>query len=258
MKNYLLQIEYLGKNYCGWQRQSHSPSVQEELEKALSKISNHNIEVTCAGRTDTGVHATSQIVNFYTDAYRPLNAWQRGANALLPKDIKILNIKEVDNDFNSRFSAINRTYNYVIYNSTISSPIFVEHCLWENRQLDITKMNQACKYLLGEQDFSSFRSSQCQSNTPFRNIQKAEFIKQGNFIVFEVVGNAFLHHMIRNLVGSLLKVGLGLQSSEWIKELLEAKDRTQAAETAKAHGLYFVGVKYHDFQFQRRVTNLFY
>ncbi|MED7819591.1 MULTISPECIES: tRNA pseudouridine(38-40) synthase TruA [unclassified Francisella] len=258
MKNYLLQIEYFGKNYCGWQRQSHSPSVQEELEKALYKIANHNIEVICAGRTDTGVHATSQIVNFYSDADRPLNAWQRGTNALLPKDIKILDIKEVDNDFNSRFSAINRTYNYVIYNSTISSPIFAEHCLWENRQLDITKMNQACKYLLGEQDFSSFRSSQCQSNTPFRNIQKAEFIKQGNFIVFEVVGNAFLHHMIRNLVGSLLKVGLGLQSSEWIKELLEAKDRTQAAETAKAHGLYFVGIKYQDFQFQRRLTNLFY
>ncbi|MED7788538.1 tRNA pseudouridine(38-40) synthase TruA [Francisella sp. 19X1-34] len=258
MKNYLLQIEYFGKNYCGWQRQSHSPSVQEELEKALSKIANHNIEVTCAGRTDTGVHATSQIVNFYSDADRPLSAWQRGANALLPKAIKILDIREVDNNFNSRFSAINRTYNYVIYNSTISSPIFAEHCLWENRKLDILKMNQACEYLLGEQNFSSFRSSQCQSNTPFRNIQKAEFIKQGNFIVFEVIGNAFLHHMIRNLVGSLLKVGLGLQSPEWIKELLDAKDRTQAAETAKAHGLYFVGVEYSDFQFKRQIMNLFF
>ncbi|API86701.1 tRNA pseudouridine(38-40) synthase TruA [Francisella uliginis] len=257
MKNYLLQIEYFGKNYCGWQRQSHSPSVQEELEKALSKIANHNIEVICAGRTDTGVHATSQVVNFYSDADRALSAWQRGANALLPKDIKILDIKEVNDDFNSRFSAINRTYNYIIYNSTISSPIFAEHCLWENRQLNITTMNQACNYLLGEQDFSSFRSSQCQSNTSFRNIQKAEFIKQGKFIVFEVVGNAFLHHMIRNLVGSLLKVGLDLQSPEWIKELLDAKDRTKAAETAKAHGLYFVGVEYPDFQFKRQIMRLF-
>ncbi|MBK2114150.1 tRNA pseudouridine synthase A, partial [Francisella orientalis] len=112
MKNYLLQIEYFGKNYCGWQRQSHSPSVQEELEKALSKIANQNIEVTCAGRTDTGVHATSQVVNFHSDADRTLSSWMRGTNALLPKDIKILDIREVDNDFNSRFTAINRTYNY--------------------------------------------------------------------------------------------------------------------------------------------------
>ncbi|APA82988.1 tRNA pseudouridine(38-40) synthase TruA [Francisella tularensis] len=257
MKNYLLQIEYFGKNYCGWQRQSHSPSVQEELEKALSKIANQNIEVTCAGRTDTGVHATSQIVNFYSNADRPLSAWQRGVNALLPKDIKILAVQQVDNNFNSRFTAINRTYNYIIYNSATSSPIFAEHCLWENRELDIDKMNQACKYLLGEQDFSSFRSSQCQSNTPFRNIQKAEFIKQGSFIVFEVVGNAFLHHMIRNLVGSLLKVGLGFESPEWIKVVLEAKDRTQAAETAKAHGLYFVGVEYPEFSFKRQIIKLF-
>ncbi|APC91527.1 MULTISPECIES: tRNA pseudouridine(38-40) synthase TruA [Francisella] len=256
MKNYLLQIEYFGKNYCGWQRQSHSPSIQAELEKALSKIANQNIEVTCAGRTDTGVHATSQIVNFHSDADRSLSAWQRGANAILPQDIKILAAKEVNNDFNSRFSALNRTYNYLIYNSPISSPIFAEHSLWVNRELDIGKVNQACKYLLGEQDFSSFRSSQCQSNTPFRNIQKAEVIKQGSFIVFEVVGNAFLHHMIRNFVGSLLKVGLGFESANWIKSLLEARDRTQAAETAKAHGLYFVGVEYPAFSFKRQIINL--
>ncbi|AJI54692.1 tRNA pseudouridine(38-40) synthase [Francisella philomiragia] len=257
MKNYLLQIEYFGKNYCGWQRQSHSPSIQEELEKALSKIANQNIEVTCAGRTDTGVHATSQVVNFHSDADRNLSSWMRGTNALLPQDIKVLDIKEVDNDFNSRFTATNRTYNYIIYNSAISSPIFAEHCLWENRQLNIDRMNHACKYLLGEQDFTSFRSSQCQSNTPFRNIQKAEFIKQGSFIVFEVVGNAFLHHMIRNFIGSLLKVGLEFESPEWIKLVLEAKDRTKAAETAKAHGLYFVGVEYPEFSFRRRVIELF-
>ncbi|AIT08667.1 tRNA pseudouridine synthase A [Candidatus Francisella endociliophora] len=257
MKNYLLQIEYFGKDYCGWQRQTHSPSVQEELEQALSKIANQPVEVTCAGRTDTGVHATSQVVNFHSNADRSLSSWIRGANALLPKDIKLLDIKEVDNDFNSRFTAINRTYNYIIYNSATSSPIFSEHCLWENRLLNIDKMNQACKYLIGEQDFTSFRSSQCQSNTPFRYIQKAEFVRQGNFIIFEVIGNAFLHHMIRNLVGSLLKVGLEIKQPTWIAELLQAKDRTQAAETAKAHGLYFVGVKYPEFNFIRPVTSLF-
>lgn len=257
MKNYLLQIEYFGKNYCGWQRQIHSPSVQEELEKALSKIANQPIEVTCAGRTDTGVHATSQVVNFQSNAERSFSSWIRGANALLPKDIKILDIREVDNDFNSRFTAINRTYNYIIYNSETSSPIFADHCLWENRKLNIDKMNQACKYLIGEQDFTSFRSSQCQSNTPFRHIQKAEFVRQGNFIIFEVIGNAFLHHMIRNLVGSLLKVGFEMQQPEWIAELLEAKDRTKAAETAKAHGLYFVGVEYPQFSYKRSVMSLF-
>ncbi|ALB01557.1 tRNA pseudouridine synthase A [Francisella persica ATCC VR-331] len=257
MKNYLLQIEYFGKNYCGWQRQSHSPSIQSELEKALSKIANQTIEVNCAGRTDTGVHATSQIANFHSDADRPLSTWRRGANALLPKDIKILVVKEVNNDFNSRFTALNRIYNYLIYNSPISSPIFAEHCLWENRELNIDKMNQACKYLLGEQDFSSFRSSQCQSNTPFRNIQKAEFIKKGSFIVFEVIGNAFLHHMTRNFIGSLLKVGLGFESPDWIKSVLEARDRTQAAKTVKAHGLYFAGVQYPEFSFKRQIINLF-
>ncbi|AJC48916.1 tRNA pseudouridine(38-40) synthase TruA [Allofrancisella guangzhouensis] len=257
MKNYILQIEYLGKNYCGWQRQSHSLSIQEELEKALSKVANHNIETICAGRTDTGVHASSQVVNFLSDADRSLQAWQRGVNALLPQDIKVLQIKEVELDFNARFSAVNRTYNYVIYNAPISSPLFAEHTLWENRLLDIEKMNQACKYLLGEQDFSSFRSSQCQSNTPFRNIKKAEFVKFGNFIVFEVIGNAFLHHMIRNLVGSLVKVGLGFKNPNWINDLLAAKDRTQAGQTAKAQGLYFVGVEYPGFSFSRSVVNMF-
>ncbi|GAB4222575.1 MAG: tRNA pseudouridine(38-40) synthase TruA [Francisella sp.] len=257
MKNYLLQIEYFGKNYCGWQKQSHSPSIQSEIEKALSKVANQKIEVTCAGRTDTGVHATSQIINFYSDAKRDINAWIRGTNALLPYDIKIIAIKEVDNDFNARFSAINRTYNYLIYNAEISSPIFAEHSLWVNKKLNVVKMNQACKYLLGEQDFSSFRSSQCQAKTPFRNIQKANFIKKGNFIIFEVTGNAFLQHMIRNFIGSLLKVGLEHRSPDWIKEILDSKDRQKAADTSKSHGLYFVGVEYPKFKFKRQIFDLF-
>jgi tRNA pseudouridine38-40 synthase len=184
MKNYLLQIEYFGENYCGWQRQTSFPSVQQEIEKALSKVANHKVEVICAGRTDSGVHATSQIANFLSDAYRSIIAWKSGLNTLLPKDIKIIDIREVPIDFNSRFAAINRTYNYVIYNAQVSSPIFAKHSLWENRALDVDKMNEAAKYLLGKQDFSSFRSSQCQANTPFRTIQKSEFIKYGNFIVF--------------------------------------------------------------------------
>lgn len=257
MKNYLLQVEYFGKNYSGWQKQSHSSSVQEELEKALSKVANHNIEVTCAGRTDAGVHATSQVVNFFSDSDRALEAWQRGANALLSEDIKVIDIKEVDLEFNARFSALSRTYNYVICNSKVSSPIFKNHSLWENRLLDIDKMNEATQYLLGELDFTSFRSSQCQSNTPFRYIKEAKFIKHNDFIIFEVVGNAFLHHMIRNFIGSLLKVGIGLKEPVWIQQVLDAKNRCLAAETAKPQGLYFVGVEYKYFSFKRGVKDFF-
>ena len=257
MKNYLLQIEYFGENYNGWQLQTSFPSVQDEIEKALSKIANHKVEVVCAGRTDSGVHATSQIANFLSDADRSLMAWKRGLNSILPSDIKIIDIQEVPSDFNSRFAAISRTYNYVIYNAQVSSPIFAKHSLWENRLLDVGKMNEAAKYLLGKQDFSSFRSSQCQANTPFRTIQKVSFSKNDNFIIFEIQGNAFLHHMIRNLIGSLINIGLGQKEPVWIKELLDSKDRTIAAKTARPQGLYFVGVEYPNIIFSRRIYSLF-
>jgi tRNA pseudouridine38-40 synthase len=159
--------------------------------------------------------------------------------------------------FNSRFAATSRTYNYVIYNAQVSSPIFAKHSLWENRALDVDKMNEASQYLLGKQDFSSFRSSQCQANTPFRTIQKAEFTRHGSFIIFKIQGNAFLHHMIRNLIGSLLNVGLNQEQPFWIKELLDAKDRTLAAKTARPQGLYFVGVEYNDFEYIRQIKDTF-
>ncbi|RUS70073.1 hypothetical protein EGW08_022165, partial [Elysia chlorotica] len=142
-------------------------------------------------------------------------------NAILPTDIKVISIREVASDFNSRFTAINRTYNYVIYNAPISSPIFAELSLWERRALNIDKMNEAAKYLIGENDFTSFRSSQCQSRTPYRSIYRAEFKKYGNFIIFEINGNAFLHHMIRNIIGSFLKVGLSQKKPIWIQQLLD-------------------------------------
>jgi len=252
-----MQIEYFGKNYSGWQKQAHSPSVQEELEKALSKVANHTVEVTCAGRTDSGVHATSQIVNFFSDSDRTLSSWQKGTNAFLSDDIKVVSIREVDESFNARFTAISRTYNYVIYKSQVRSPIFGDYSLLENRPLDIQKMNEAAKYFLGENNFTSFRSSKCQANTPFRFIEKAEFIERDNFIIFEVIGNAFLHNMIRNFIGSLFKVGLGFKDPIWIKEVLDAKDRCKAGVTAKPHGLFFVGVKYPDFEYRRDVSGFF-
>ena len=258
MKNYLIQIEYFGENYNGWQRQINYPSIQNEIEKALSKVANHKVEIICAGRTDSGVHATSQIANFLSGADRSLTAWKRGLNAILPRDIKIVDIQEVPYDFNSRFAATSRTYNYVIYNAKVSSPIFAKHSLWESRPLDLYKMNEATKYLLGEHDFSSFRASQCQANTPFRTIKKAEFSKHGSFIIFEIQGNAFLHHMIRNLIGSLINIGLGKKEPLWIKELLDAKDRTIAAKTARPQGLYFVGVEYPNMNFARKIYSLFW
>ena len=244
MNYYALVVEYFGQNYCGWQRQSHSPSVQVQIETALSQIAGQEIEVVCAGRTDTGVHATAQVVSFATTVTREDKAWVLGVNSLLPKDIKVRDLKRVTSDFSARFSATYRRYNYLIYKNKVSSALWYEHSTWVNRKLNITAMNQACKYLIGEQDFSSFRSSQCQSNTAFRNIHHAFFDTFGDFVVFDIQGNAFLHHMVRNIVGSLLKVGHAEKDPQWIKELLMQKDRTKAASTAPAQGLYLVEVDY--------------
>jgi len=254
MQNYLLQIEYQGSEYCGWQKQSHaSNTVQEQLEKSLSKVANNTIEVFCAGRTDSGVHACSQIVNFYSDADRSLDAWQNGCNSFLPVNIKIKHIQKVNKNFHSRFEALSRRYNYVIYNNNSSSPILHKNTTWFKKKLDIKKMNDACQYLLGEQDFSTFRSSQCQANTPFRNIIKAKFYQHCDLILFDIEGNAFLHHMVRNIVGSMLQIGIGEKSPLWIKELILGKDRQKSAATAHPHGLYLVGVKYPEFNFQRNI-----
>ena len=245
LKHYALVLEYAGTNYCGWQRQNHSDSVQERLEKALSIIANEPIEVVCAGRTDTGVHAMAQVINFSTSAIRQEKAWVLGVNAHLPNDINVSAVYEVDERFSARFSALYRRYQYVVYQSKTSSALWHERVTWINQSLDISKMNAACTYLLGEQDFSSFRSSQCQSVSAKRNIHHAYFIKHGQFIIFDIQGNAFLHHMVRNIVGSMLEVGLGKKSPDWINALLiGVKDRTQAGVTAPPQGLYLIEVGY--------------
>ena len=246
MNYYALVIEYFGQNYCGWQRQTHSPSVQEQVEIALSKISGENIEIVCAGRTDAGVHATAQVVNFSTTALREAKAWSLGVNSLLPKDIKVRSVHQVNQGFNARFRALYRRYNYLIYQNKTSSALWCQHSTRVKHKLDADAMNQACEYLIGEQDFSSFRSSQCQSNTSFRNIHHAFFKRCGDFIVFDIQGNAFLHHMVRNIVGSMLKVGYKEHKPQWIGELLLQKDRNQAGVTAASHGLYLVEVGYED------------
>lgn len=237
-------IEYFGKNYHGWQRQKHCLSVQSVLEKALTKIANEPIEILCAGRTDCGVHATNQIIHFETNSLRPLKAWIQGGNALLPKDIKILWAKEVSDHFHARFSAKWRTYRYIIYRRNYSSAILDGLVTWVKEPLNPNAMNQALGDLIGEKDFSSFRAAECQSQSPYRNIISVRLYEVHHFLVFEIKGNAFLHHMVRNIVGTLLEIGLEKKPTDWIKTLLALKDRTKAGKTAPADGLYLVDVGY--------------
>ncbi|GLS82600.1 tRNA pseudouridine(38-40) synthase TruA [Paraferrimonas haliotis] len=239
-----LGIEYNGANYFGWQRQREVDSVQQRLELALSTIANHDIEVICAGRTDSGVHATGQVVHFDTHANRPLKAWSMGVNAHLPDDIAVRWCIEVDQDFHARFSATARRYRYVILNHKLRPAILKNGVTHHHQPLDEKAMHQAAQALLGEQDFSSFRAVQCQSKTPFRNVHRVQVKRFGDYLVVEIEANAFLHHMVRNIVGSLLLIGQGDKPQNWIAQLLELKDRTQAAATAKANGLYLVDVTY--------------
>lgn len=241
-----LGIEYDGSRYFGWQRQQNVDSVQQKLEEALSIIANSPVDVFCAGRTDAGVHGTGQVVHFETDAKRPLQSWCFGTNAHLPPDIAVKWAVEVPEDFHARFSATARRYRYIIYNHKLRSAILPFGVSHYYHSLDVEKMHEAGQFLLGENDFSSFRAAQCQSHTPWRNVHHLNVSRQGDYIIVDIQANAFVHHMVRNIVGSLIEVGQGKQSVEWIKWLLEQRDRTLAAPTAKAEGLYLVDVTYPD------------
>ncbi|MCV9879543.1 tRNA pseudouridine(38-40) synthase TruA [Brenneria izbisi] len=239
-----LGIEYDGHRYYGWQRQAEVDSVQGCLEQALSNVADAPITVFCAGRTDAGVHATGQVVHFVTQAVRKDAAWTMGVNANLPPDIAVRWVKTVDDDFHARFSATARRYRYVIYNHRYRPAVLaqgVTHCYLP---LDERRMARAGQCLLGENDFTSFRAVQCQSRTPWRNVNHLKVTRHGAYIVVDIKANAFVHHMVRNIVGSLMEVGCGNQPETWIAELLAAKDRTLAAATAKAEGLYLVSVDY--------------
>ncbi len=239
-----LGIEYNGTHYFGWQRQANVTSVQEKLESAVSFVANEFCQIYCAGRTDSGVHATGQVVHFDTKVIRSEKAWTFGLNANLPADIAVRWAKVVSEDFHARFSATARRYRYLIYNHPLRSALFPTGVTHHHVALDHRLMHQAGQYLLGEHDFSSFRAAQCQSNTPWRNIHHLHVFRQANYIIVDIQANAFVHHMVRNIVGSLLEIGSGKQSIEWMDWLLTQKDRTLAAPTAKPDGLYLVEVKY--------------
>jgi tRNA pseudouridine38-40 synthase len=242
--NIALGIEYSGSQYCGWQKQSHSPSVQENLEIALSQIANHPVEVFCAGRTDTGVHATGQVVNFQVTSQRLLKAWYLGANTKLPRDISIVWAKQVPDNFHARHSAFARRYRYIIQNTTYQPATMTGKVSWYKRPLNQVAMHQAAQALLGEQNFSSFQASSCQSPTPNRFMQQISVSRWHDFLVIDITANAFLHHMVRNIVGCLLEVGTEKQSIDFAAQVLAKKDRTQAPMTAKPDGLYLVDVSY--------------
>lgn len=249
MPKIALGIEYNGANYNGWQRQLHQTkykSVQECIELALSQIANQDIQVYCAGRTDSKVHATGQVIHFdyHSDKPRDLSAWVRGANTHLPDDISINWAKVVPEQFHARFSATARRYHYYFYVNQVKRAMLSDRALRLRKPLDIAAMQAACSYLIGEQDFSSFRSSQCESRTPYRNVISANIKIDNNFIVLDIKANAFLHHMVRNIVGTLLEIGLGNKTAEWMHDLINLKDRTKAAATSPPDGLYLVEVDY--------------
>lgn len=239
-----LGIEYDGSGYYGWQRQNEVSSVQQKLEQALSQVANEPVTVFCAGRTDAGVHATGQVVHFETTAQRNPAAWTMGVNANLPGDIAVRWVHEVADDFHARFSATARRYRYIIYNNRLRPAVLQRGVTHYHQPLDAARMHRAAQSLIGENDFTSFRAVQCQSRTPWRNVMHIIVTRYGEYVVVDIKANAFVHHMVRNITGSLMEIGCGNQPECWMVDLLAAKDRTLAAATAKAAGLYLVAVDY--------------
>ena len=243
---YAAKIEYDGTHYHGWQYQNETlATVQLEVERALSKVANHFVRVNCAGRTDAGVHASGQIVHFESDAKRSARAWIFGSNANLPRDIVIHWVKQVPNDFHARFSAIARCYQYTIYNNPIRPAIFRHSVTWQCLPLDEALMQQAANSMLGEHDFSSFRASGCQAKSPIKTIEYINIHRQGDIITLHIKANAFLHHMVRNIAGTLMAIGAKKEAVSWVSELLKAKNRADGGTTAPAAGLTLTEISYN-------------
>ena len=243
-----LGITYSGSNYEGWQSQLSGNTIQDKLELALAKFAAQPIRVNCAGRTDAGVHGLMQVVHFDTPLQRETASWVRGTNAFLPQDIAVQWARAVPDEFHSRGSAIARRYAYVVLESPVRPSVEAGRVGWIYRSLDGEKMRQAATYLLGEHDFSSFRAAQCQAKSPVKNIQQIDVVQKPDsaYWRFEFQANAFLHHMIRNIMGCLVAVGQGFEKPEWMAEVLAAKRREAAAPTFSPDGLYFLGPVYEE------------
>jgi tRNA pseudouridine38-40 synthase len=239
-----LGVEYDGSHFLGWQSQACGHTVQDVLQGALSQIANEFISIVAAGRTDTGVHAREQVVHFQTSVDRPLTAWVRGVNALLPNSIAVLWAHYVPEEFHARFSAQARSYRYLLINRPVRSALQYGKAGWFHAPLNVEKMCEAARYLLGEHDFSALRAAECQAKSPVKNLAQLDIRKQDDTIIFELSANAFLHHMVRNIVGCLVYVGKGKHPPQWMREVLESKVRSIAAPTFAPDGLYLYRITY--------------
>lgn len=239
-----LGLEYEGSGFCGWQSQPSGCGVQDHLQAAIREIAGHPVIVHAAGRTDAGVHALSQVAHFDTDVQRPLTAWVRGVNAFLPAGVRVLWAHPVSEEFHARFSAFQRSYQYILINRPVAPAILAQQAGWFHLPLDACAMQQAADCLLGEHDFSAFRAAECQAKSPIKIMQQADVRRKGDAIVFEFSANAFLHHQVRNMVGALVYIGKGAYPPDWINILLAERNRTLAPPTFSPFGLYLAGVGY--------------
>lgn len=239
-----LGIEYDGTAYNGWQRQRTGVGVQSRVEEALSLIANEAIEICCAGRTDSGVHATGQVAHFDTASERSDHGWLLGLNSNLPDDINANWVKPVDDTFHARFSATARSYRYLILNRLARSALYARRAWWVHQSLDEQCMHASAQALLGRHDFSAFRAAGCQASTPDREVFSIAVKRHGDWVTLEITANAFLQHMVRNIVGSLRAIGCGDESPDWLSSVLESRDRRQGGIAAPPHGLTLVRVDY--------------
>ena len=241
---YALGIEYDGSAFLGWQRLSSGATVQGAVEGALSRMLQHPVDAVCSGRTDAGVHAEAQVVHLDSDAVRPLRAFVEGSNALLPPSVRVLWAQTVSQAFHARYAARARRYRYRLFNRRVRPALMRQHLSWDPHPLDADAMHRAAQALLGENDFSAFRAAQCQARHPMRDLQEIQVVREGQQVVIDVQANAFLHHMVRNIVGSLRLVGRGERPEDWLAELLAGRDRSVAGATAPSAGLTFLGPRY--------------
>ena len=238
---YALGIEYDGSDFLGWQSQRQGPTVQDAVERALSAVADHPLRVVC---TDTGVHATAQVVHFDTEARREPRSWLLGANTHLPESVSLLWIQAVSDDFHARFSAFERSYRYTVHNRWVRPAVGRREASWYRRVLDAGRMHRAAQSLAGEHDFSAFRSAGCRARHAVREIKRIEVRREADRVILEVAANGFLYHMVRNIMGSLLEVGVGDREEHWMQAVLDGRDRTCAGVTAPACGLCLTGVRY--------------
>ena len=244
MARIALGLEYDGRSFCGWQTQPQACSIQDALEAALSQIAGEALPVVCAGRTDAGVHALAQVVHFDTEVERPLSAWVRGVNALLPSSVSVCWSRAVAPDFHARYSAVARRYRYLLLNRASRPGLGTGRVGWFHASLGLRQMQQAANLLLGEHDFSAFRAAECQAKSPVRHLSELAIQQHQDLLVFDFRANAFLHHMVRNIVGSLVYVGNGKHPPQWIAEVLKNRERQYAAPTFAPDGLYLSAVEY--------------